>query len=270
MSSNFPKVSKGRVAGKLAIVTGAAAGIGEAIARLLAAEGATVFITDLNVERGQALAAEIGAHFCRHDVTQEADWAKVMAVVTAQAGPPQILVNNAGIGHLTGPGTPEHTSLDDWREMMRVNGESVFLGCRYGIEAMKAAGGSIVNMSSIAALVPVPQLAPYGVSKAAAAHYTRSVALSCLQSGYRIRCNSVHPGQIQTAMLDGLFSTASAQSGIDAAELRKAFLSRVPMGEFGTPDDIAHGVLYLASDESRYVTGTRLVIDGGIELMNGS
>jgi 3(or 17)beta-hydroxysteroid dehydrogenase len=260
----------GRVAGKTAIVTGAAAGIGETIARLLAAEGATVFITDLNAERGEALAREIGAHFCQQDVTREADWARVMAAVAAQAGAPQILVNNAGIGHLNGPGTPEHASLDEWREMVRINGESVFLGCRYGIEAMKAGGGSIINMSSIAALVPVPQLAPYGFSKAGVAQYSRSVALYCLRSGYSIRCNSVHPGQIQTAMLDGLFSKGSAQSGIDVAELRKAFLSRIPMGEFGTPDDIAHGVLYFASDESRYVTGTRLVIDGGIELMNGS
>jgi 3(or 17)beta-hydroxysteroid dehydrogenase len=260
----------GRVAGKTAIVTGAAAGIGEAIARLLVSEGATVFITDVDVERGEAVAADIGAHFCRHDVTREEDWARVMAVVAAEAGQLQILVNNAGIGHLNGPGTPEHTSLDDWREMMRVNCDSVFLGCRYGIEAMKAGGGSIVNMSSIAALVPVPQLAPYGVSKAGVAHYTRSVALYCLQSGYRIRCNSVHPGQMQTAMLDGLFSKMSAQTGIDAAELRKSFLTRVPMGEFGTADDVAHAVLYFASDESRYATGTRLVVDGGIELMNGS
>lgn len=259
---------RGRVAGKTAIVTGAAAGLGEAIARLLAAEGATVFITDLNIERGEALAEEIGARFCQHDVTQEADWARVMAAVAAQAGAPQILVNNAGIGHLNGPGTPEHASLDEWREMLRVNGESVFLGCRYGIEAMKAEGGSIINMSSVAALMPVPQLAHYGFSKAGVAQYCLSVALHCLRSGYRIRCNSVHPGCIQTAMLDGLFSKTSTQSGVDAAEIRKALLSGVPMGEFGTPDDVAHGVLYLASDESRYVTGTRLVIDGGVELMN--
>jgi 3(or 17)beta-hydroxysteroid dehydrogenase len=258
------------VAGKTALVTGGASGLGEAIVRTLVAEGATVFVTDIDDRRGELVARDVGARYLHHDVTKEDDWAQVMAGVQEQAGPLHILVNNAGIGHLKGIATPEHTSLEEWREMVRINGESVFLGCRYGIEAMKAHGGSIVNMSSIAALTPVPQLAPYGFSKAGVAQYTRSVALYCLKSGYRIRCNSVHPGQIQTPMLDGLFSKLSVQVGADPDELRSAFLSRVPMGEFGSPDDIAHAVLYLASDESRYVSGTRLVVDGGIELMNGS
>jgi len=259
----------GRVVGKTALITGGASGIGEAIVRMMCAQGASVFITDIDDARGEQLARDTGARYCHHDVTKESDWAQVMATIGA-AGPLHILVNNAGIGFLNGFADPEHTSLAEWREMLRINGEGVFLGCRYGIEAMKAHGGAIVNMSSIAALTPVPQLAPYGFSKAGVAQYTRSVASYCLQSGYRIRCNSVHPGLVQTRLLDGLFSTLSPQVGAPPEALREAFLSRIPMREFGTADDVAHAVLYLSSDEARYLTGTRLVVDGGIELTHGS
>jgi len=261
---------QGRVEGKVAIVTGAASGIGLETARMLASEGARVVMTDLNEEAGLAAAVAIGpaAVFQRQDVTLEADWEQVMGFVESHFGAPAILVNNAAIGNQGARTTPEDTTLEDWRTLMRINGEGVFLGCRYGIRSMRERGGSIINMSSIAGIIPSPQLAGYGFSKAGVCHLTRSVALHCARSGYRIRCNSIHPGQIEGPTVTKMFQELSDKTGADIDAINRAALTRIPLGEFGSARDVAYGVLYLASDESRHVTGTRLVIDGGMDLAN--
>jgi NAD(P)-dependent dehydrogenase (short-subunit alcohol dehydrogenase family) len=258
-------VNMGRVQGKSAIVTGGAAGIGRAIAALLHREGASVLITDIRPE-GSATAMEIGCDFLLQDVADEAGWDVVIASAEKRYGKIDILVNNAGIGECLGQISPEDTSLADWQRTHRVNSEGVFLGCRAVIPAMKrAGGGSIINMSSLAALVSTPFLTAYGASKAAVRQLTMSVAIHCAQSGYRIRCNSVHPGQIKTDMFNKLVAHFSQMAGMSFDEMEKEWISRVPLAELGEPEDIAYGVLYLASDESKHVTGTKLVIDGGIE-----
>ncbi|MFZ5609842.1 MAG: glucose 1-dehydrogenase [Pseudomonadota bacterium] len=257
----------GRVSGKIAIVTGAASGIGKAIAGLLAREGADVVMTDLDARAGRAAAETMGAIFMPQDVTDEARWQEVVAKVERRFGALHILVNNAGIGDAQGGVSPEDTSLADWRRVQEVNVEGVFLGCKAAIPAMRrASGGSIVNMSSIAALVATPFITAYGASKAAVRQLTMSVALHCAQTGSRIRCNSVHPGQVLTPMLEGLFHAHGESEGIGFEAAKAAFRARIPLGEFAVPEDIAHGVLYLASDEARHVTGAQLVIDGGMRI----
>lgn len=262
-------MSKGRVDGRVAIVTGAASGLGRAIAAMLAREGAAVTLTDLNEEQGRKAAEEIGgtARFVSQDVTDEAGWKALVAGTVARHGGLHILVNNAGIGLYPGARDPEHAPLEQWRKINQVNGEGVFLGCKHAIPAMRdSGGGSIVNLSSIAALVATPFLTAYGFSKAGVAQMTKSVALYCAQGRMRIRCNSVHPGQIVTPMLESLYDELSAEHGMTRDQAREAFLSKIPMGEFGEPDDIAYAVLYLASEESKHVTGTQLVVDGGMNL----
>ena len=256
-----------RVADKTAIVTGGASGLGKAIAGLLAKEGAKVVVTDVQEAAGRAVASEIGGMFLAHDVSDEKRWKEVVAETERRFGGLHILVNNAGVGDGLGAVSPEDTPLEEWRRINRINAEGVFLGCKTAIPALrKAGGGSIVNMSSIAALVATPFLTAYGASKAAVRQLTMSVALHCAQRGDRIRCNSVHPGQIRTPMLEGLFKAVAQQANASLPEIEAQFRSRIPLGEFGVPDDIAFAVLYLASDESRHVTGTQLVVDGGMEI----
>lgn len=257
----------GRLAGKVAIVTGGASGIGKAVAHLLAAEGANVLVTDVQETAGLAVAKEIGGAFLLHDVGDEIRWSEVVAEAERRFGALDILVNNAGVGDGLEAVSPENTPLEEWRRINRINGEGVFLGCKAAIPAMRrAGGGSIINMSSIAALVGTPFLTAYGASKAAVRQLTMSVALHCAQDGSRIRCNSVHPGQIRTPMLENLFKEAARQSNASQEDVEAQFRSRIPMGEFGAPEDIAYGVLYLASDEARHVTGAQLVIDGGMQI----
>lgn len=256
-----------RVAGKTAIVTGGASGLGKAIAHLLAAEGARVLVTDVQEAAGQTVAKEIGGVFLLQDVSDEKRWNEVVAEAERRFGALDILVNNAGVGDGLEAVNPENTPLEQWRRINRINGEGVFLGCKAAIPAMRrAGGGSIVNMSSIAALVGTPFLTAYGASKAAVRQLTMSVALHCAQDGSRVRCNSVHPGQICTPMLENLFKEAARQSNASQRDVEAQFRSRIPMGEFGAPEDVAYGVLYLASDESRYVTGAHLMIDGGMQV----
>ena len=252
-----------RVEGKTAIVTGAAQGLGEATSRLLAREGAKVVLTDLQAERGEAVARSIReaggeALFIRHDAGLEDEWPRVIDLARTQFGGLHILVNNAGIG-LPG-GTAESLSLEDWRRMITVNLDSVFLGTRAGIAAMRqtGAGGSIVNLSSMHGITGAPRTAAYGAAKGGVRSFTKAAALHCARAGYGIRVNSVHPGYIRTPMLEG----AMRSRGALAAEERAAEAA-TPLGRIGEPDDIAYGILYLASDESKYVTGTELVIDGG-------
>lgn len=256
----------GRVEGKSAIVTGGAAGLGKAIAAMLIREGADVLITDINPD-GAQVAGALGCAFMQQDVASEESWHEVVSYAEATFKKADILVNNAGVGDGLDAVSPENTTLAEWQRINRVNTEGVFLGCRAIIPAMKrAGGGSIVNMSSLAALVATPFLTAYGASKAAVRQLTMSVALHCAREGYRIRCNSVHPGQIKTDMFDGLLKQFSKEAGISFEEMEKEWTARVPIAELGEPNDIAYGVLYLASDEAKHVTGSQLVIDGGIHI----
>lgn len=250
----------GRVQDKVALVTGGASGVGRATVQLLAREGAQVVITDLNVEAGQALARELGARvsFLRHDAASEADWADVMATVKARHGRLDILVNNAGI---LVKGTIEEASLDDWQRLMRINADSVFLGCRAGVELMKAGGGgSIINMSSIAGIAGKDDYAAYCGSKGAIAALTRAVAAHCRRMKYRIRCNSIHPDGIMTPMTAG-----SYPPGVDPARFT---IDADPMNRACLPEDVAAAILFLAADEARAVNGIELRVDSGQFVMS--
>jgi 3(or 17)beta-hydroxysteroid dehydrogenase len=249
-----------RVSGKVAIVTGAAKGIGAATAILLAREGARVVVADLDETGGQDVVDRIAAAagealFIKQDVTDEAGWTQTVATAVARFGGLHILVNNAGVAF---PGTVEDTSLEDWRKLMAVNLDAVFLGIKHAVPAMKATGGSIVNLSSIEGLIGDPNLAAYNASKGGVRLLTKSAALHCAKAGYRVRVNSVHPGFIWTPMVEGYLRNFG-----DVAAGREAIGKLHPVGRLGEPDDIAAGVLYLASDESRFMTGAELVIDGG-------
>jgi 3(or 17)beta-hydroxysteroid dehydrogenase len=247
----------GRVAGKVVLVTGGGSGIGRATAGLLAAEGATVVVTDVNRAGGEQTVQQIGAAagFLPQDTSRDEDWKRVIAEILARHGRLDGLVNNAGISGPF-PSTFESEDLTLWRRIFAINVEGVFLGCKHGVPAIRdSGGGSIVNLSSLAALVGTPELAAYGASKGAVRQFTKSVAIECARKGYKVRCNSVHPGIILTSMGEALFNTE---------EKRERARQRVPLRELGRPEDIGYGILFLISDESRYMTGAELVIDAGI------
>ena len=257
----------GRVEDKVAIITGGAGGIGGATARLLVNEGAHVIITDLNQDAGEALAAEIGAEFILQDVTDENLWRDVVAGAEAKHGALHILVNAAGIEGDMMNGAPEHVSYDEWKRVHAINLDGTFLGCRSAMPAIRrAGGGSIVNISSIVALMASPNSAAYGSSKAAVRHLTMSVAHQGAQNGGKVRCNSVHPGLINTRMLNHIHTELARLRNVSFEDSRSLSLNRVPMGVLGEPEDVAYMILYLASDESRYVTGAPFAIDGGWNL----
>jgi 3(or 17)beta-hydroxysteroid dehydrogenase len=250
-----------RLRGKYAIVTGGALGIGRACALKFAEEGAAVAVTDLDAAKGPLVVEEIrrrggDAIFVRQDVADEAGWVEVMRTMTERYKKVDVLVNNAGVALSK---DVEHTTLEEWRRLMSVNLEGVFLGIKHAITAMKATGGgSIINLSSIEGLIGDPNLAAYNASKGGVRLLTKSAALYCAKSGYNIRVNSVHPGYIWTPMVENYLKSQG-----DVAAGRKLLDSLHPIGHVGEPDDIAYGVLYLASEESKFVTGTELVIDGG-------
>ena len=251
-----------RVAGKTALVTGAAQGIGAAISRLLADEGARVLMTDINAD-GVAREAErvnaggaARALAAAQDVTQEDDWRRVLEQAETRLGGLNILVNNAGIGSL---GNVEDESWENWRRVHAVDLDSVFLGCKMAIPLMRASGGgSIVNISSISGIIAGHNLAAYNSAKAAVRHLSKSVALHCAKQGNGIRCNSVHPVFIDTPILDGMAAGGDRQAAL--AKLGR----QVPLGRIGRVEDVAYAVLYLAADESSFVTGTEIRVDGGI------
>lgn len=251
----------GRVDGKIAIVTGGGTGLGEAAARLLAREGAKVVVTDVDEEGGQTTVEAINgaggeALFLAHDVSKEEDWQRVVAETQERYGRVDVVVNNAGVGI---PKNVEETELDEWRWVMSVNLDGVFLGTKHAIGAMRAAGGgSIVNMSSILGIVGDRRLAAYDASKGGVQSLTKSAALHCAKNGLGIRVNTVHPGFIDTRMVRGF-----VQQQEDPEEAYEKLRKAHPVGHLGEPDDVAYGILYLASDESKFVTGTELVIDGG-------
>jgi 3(or 17)beta-hydroxysteroid dehydrogenase len=246
-----------RVAGKVVLVTGAGSGIGRATATLLAAQGATVIVTDINRAGGLETVQQIGgkARFEEQDTSREADWKRIIDDILAREGRLNGLVNNAGVlGPY--PATFETETLEQWRRTLAVNVEGVFLGCKHGVPAIRqSGGGSIVNLSSLAAFLGTPNLSAYGASKGAVRQFTKTVAIDCARKGYKVRCNSVHPGVILTPMGEGILSSGTARE-----RTRKS----IPIGDFGAPEDIAYGILYLISDESRFVTGAELVIDGGM------
>lgn len=223
-----------RLANKICVVTGAASGIGRAIAARFHGEGAIVIATDIDGARGAATAGEIGCRFERLDVREEVDWSKLAGVAPAA----DVVVNNAGItGFEAGaaPHDPEHASLEDWRAVHRVNLDGTFLGCRYAIGAMKqAATGSIINISSRSGLVGIPGAAAYASSKAAIRNHSKTVALYCAQQGWRIRCNSIHPAAILTPMWEPMLGT-----GPDRDARMQALVADTPLKRFGMPDEVA-------------------------------
>lgn len=248
-----------RVEGKVCIITGAASGIGREDALLLAREGAKVVLTDLNEEAGRQVAAEIGANalFIRHDIASESDWQNVVKTTVEHFGRLDVLVNNAAILAL---GSIEDTTLELWQKVQKINGDGYFLGCKYAIQAMKEnGGGSIINMSSVAALGAMPMFCAYSASKGAVAAMTRSIALHCKQQGYRIRCNSVHPDGVNTPMTQAL---AGGQA------IPQEALDQDPMNRMAAPRDIANVVLFLATDESRFVNGAEIRVDNA-QLISG-
>ena len=255
-----------RLEGKSAIVTGAATGLGHGIARRFASEGARVVITDIDVEGGLAAAAEIGAQFIEQDVTVEDQWVRLFDRLAGENFTPDILVNNAGYSQAGLGVLLEDIDVQEAKRIFEVNVDGTLMGCKHAIRVMKQHGGTIINMSSIGGLVPVPFIAVYGASKAAVYHLTQSVALYCAQRGYAIRCNSIHPGQIRTSMHDQLVEATARQQGVGPAEAEAGFRALIPTGDFGRVEDVAAAALYLASDESRHVTGDRMLVDGGMML----
>jgi len=250
-----------RVKDKVAIVTGAATGIGRATAQLLAQEGAKVVVTtDANITGAEETVAIINSNgseaiFIQQDITVEADWKKVIDKTLETYGRLDILVNNAGIMIAK---EIENTTLEDWRRVMKINLDGMFLGTKFAIGAMKKnGGGSIINMSSVLGLVGnFDHTSAYSASKGGIRLFTKAAAVECSKSGldYNIRVNSIHPGVIETPMSAPVFNNE---------EFRKAMEKDHPIGRLGNSMDVAYGVLYLASDESSFVTGAELIIDGG-------
>lgn len=254
-----------RVAQKIALITGAARGIGATTAELLAREGSFVILTDILDEEGQALVDKIGAHTAAYyhlDVSKESEWEKLCKVIQEKHGRLDILFNNAGVigldSHL-GPQDPEHCSLDTWHHVHQINLDGIFLGCRYGIALMKKTGGSIINMSSRSGIVGIPLACAYASSKAAVRNHSKSVALYCASKHYGIRCNSLHPGAILTPMWEPMFDPSMSRE-----EAIRDIGAGIPLGHMGEALDVAYAVLYLGSDESKYITGAEFTLDGGI------
>ncbi|MGB8840168.1 MAG: glucose 1-dehydrogenase [Aliidongia sp.] len=250
-------MSDNRLAGKSCFITGAASGLGLAMARAFSAEGAKVAMTDRDAAKGEAAAAGIAnAFFLPLDVAEEAQWIAALDQAASRLGQLDVLVNNAGVALA---GTVESTSLEDFRWMTRINVDGVFLGCKYGIPHLRAAGGgSIINLSSVAGLVAAPPMTGYSATKGAVCLLTKSVAIDLARRGDKIRCNSIHPVFFNTPMLDGF-----ALPGVDGEKLRRGLMQSVPMGRFGEPDEVASLAVFLASDESKFITGAEMVIDGG-------
>ncbi len=249
----------GRVQNKVAIITGGAGGLGRAAAMLLSREGAKIVVTDIDPVVVKSVAEEIVASggealAVKHDVTSESEWSGVIDETLKKFGHVDVLVNNAGVIIYK---KIEDTSLAEWQGLMRVNLDGVFLGIKFAIGAMKkSGGGSIINIASVAGLIGNPDAAAYHASKGGVRSLSKAAAIECSKAGYgyNIRVNSIYPGVIETKMADDL--------KLDENKYRTA-LSWHAMGHFGEPQDVAHGVLYLASDESKFLTGSELVIDGG-------
>ncbi|WP_310496896.1 SDR family oxidoreductase [Sandarakinorhabdus sp.] len=255
-----------RLAGKVALITGAAQGLGAQMARRFAEAGARVVLTDINAAGAAAVAAEIGeaAVSIGHDVTVVAQWEAAIAFAEAQFGGFHVLINNAGIA---AGSTVEATSFEDWRRVHAIDLDSVFFGCKLSLPVMArtvrdtGVRGSIVNISSIAGVIASHNSAAYNSAKAAVRHLTKSVALHCAKQQYRITCNSIHPVFIDTPILKGITDRMGREAGLDKLG------RQIPLGAVGEPDDVAWAAVYLVSDEAKMVTGHGLYVDGGISAM---
>ncbi|NMY76705.1 SDR family oxidoreductase [Pseudomonas sp. WS 5071] len=254
-----------KLVSKTAVVTGAAQGIGAAIARLFVQEGCFVYVTDINDDLGNAVASSLGSSACfqRLDVRREEDWQRLATQITNQGRNWNILVNNAGItGFESGAERhdPEHASLEDWRSVHQTNLDGVFLGCKYAIRSMRQSGaGSIVNISSRSGLVGIPGAAAYASSKAAVRNHTKTVALYCAEQGLSVRCNSIHPAAILTPMWEPMLGSDAGRE-----ERMAALVRDTPLRRFGMPEEVAALALLLASDDATYITGSEFNIDGGL------
>ncbi len=259
--------SDNRLQGRVALVSGGASGIGAACAKRLAAAGAAVFLTDVDTLQGEQVAAEINASggqakFSQHDVTDEAQWERVVAECQSQFGGLNILVNNAGIAIMC---DVFEMSLEDWQRQQAINLDGVFLGVKHCVPVMKdmSDGGSVINISSVAGLQGAAGLSAYNATKGGVRLFTKGVALECGRNGWPVRVNSVHPGIIATPIWDKIDPTL-ATDGANNYDPDEMSETAVPIGVSGQALDIANGVLFLASDESSYMTGSELVIDGGL------
>ena len=249
----------GRLEGKTALVTGAASGIGLQTSIRLAEEGARVMMTDINLEEGRQQAEKLGANatFLKLDITEEEEWISVLDETVKRFDRLDILVNSAGMVLIA---DVEQITLEDWRKVHAVNLDGTFLGCKHGVRVMKEFGaGSIINLSSVSGMIGGFNLAAYNSSKGAVRMLTKSVALHCARAGYGIRCNSIHPTFIETPMLESMIRDSP-----DPEKARQTLVRQVPLRRIGKPDDVANMIVYLASEESTFVTGTEMVIDGGV------
>jgi NAD(P)-dependent dehydrogenase (short-subunit alcohol dehydrogenase family) len=255
----------GRVAGKTVLITGAAGGLGQAMARMLAREGARLALTDIDGARAEALAAAINAETpdaavaFAHDVADEARWEAVIAGAVDALGGLSVLVNNAGVG---GPlAFVEADTVENWQRQYEINLRSVMLGCKHAMPHLRAsAPASIVNISSIAGLAGAPGMGAYNATKAGVWMYTKTLALEAAKQDWNVRCNSVHPVFIKTPILNPFV----AMAGGDEDKAHERLARGIPLKRIGEPDDVAWCVLYLASDESKFVTGAEFKIDGGM------
>jgi NAD(P)-dependent dehydrogenase (short-subunit alcohol dehydrogenase family) len=248
-----------RLHGKFAFITGGASGIGFATAQRFAEEGAQVALADINDAGAQAGAATNPAFFAVHlDVTDEASWDAAIAATLARFGRLDVLVNSAGVAPIA---DVERETLEQFRRVMAINVDGVFLGCRASVRAMKDHGGSIVNLSSVSGLIGGNNIVAYNASKGAVRLLTKSVALHCARKRYGIRCNSVHPTFVETPMF---FGSLEHRPPEDRERIESALRAQVPLGRFAKPVEIADLIVYLASDESQFVTGAEHVIDGGM------
>lgn len=255
----------GRVAGKKVLITGAAGGLGEAMAFMMAREGATLALTDIDGDRVADLAWRVnlqspGAAFAyAHDVASEGDWTRVVAAAVGDLGGLSVLVNNAGVG---GPlAFVEQDTVENWQRQYEINLRSIMLGAKHALPHLRAAApASIVNISSIAGLAAAPGMGAYNATKAGVWMYTKTLALEAAKADWNVRCNSVHPVFIKTPILDPFI----AMAGGDEAKAAERLARGIPLKRIGEPDDVAYCVLYLASDESKFVTGSEFKIDGGM------
>lgn len=256
----------GDLDGRVALLTGGARGLGAASAKALAAEGAKVVVSDLS--DGAETAAAVGGAYVKHDVTSEADWIAAIAFAKEKFGGLDILVNNAGIFWMK-PMAME--TLEAFRKMQQVNVEGVFLGLKYAIPAIAEraskwdGGGAIVNMSSVSGLIGAPMTLAYSASKGAVRLMTKTAAIECARAGMKVRINSVHPGIIDTPMMSEAVAAAVGASG--ANDMLERLASAHPIGCMGRDIDIANAVAFLASDKAAFMTGSELVVDGGMTAM---
>ncbi len=253
----------GRVSGKKAFITGGAQGLGACFARMLAAEGAKVVVTDVNLKGAEKTAAEIdkkypgAASFCHHDVTKREDWENALGMAAEFMGGISVLVNNAGVG---GWGNIETETLEGWRRTQDIDVDAIFTGTQLAMPYLKAAQpASIINISSVAGLIASGEMLAYNTAKAAVWMMSKSIALHCAKAGYDIRCNSVHPVFTRTPIIDPLVAMGGGGKDGEAKLCRQ-----IPLQRLGEPEDVGYAVLYLASDESRFVTASEFKIDGGI------